>query len=116
MSSIEVHSGSSGIRSLRSLFGVLSSDLAIDLGMANTLVNARGKGIVVNESSLVAINKNTSEVEAVGKYAKEMLGRTPGDIVAFARFFGRKKPVESLPRAVSLSEDQLQSLRSAGRS
>ena len=59
-----------------------SSDLAIDLGTANTLVYARGKGIVVNEPSIVAINKNTGEVEAVGKEAKEMLGRTPGNIVA----------------------------------
>jgi rod shape-determining protein MreB len=65
-----------------SLFSVFSSDLAIDLGTANTLVYARGKGIVVNEPSIVAINKNTGEVEAVGKEAKEMLGRTPGNIVA----------------------------------
>ncbi len=61
---------------------MFSSDLAIDLGTANTLVYARGKGIVVNEPSIVAINKNTAEVEAVGKEAKEMLGRTPGNIVA----------------------------------
>ncbi|MDX2181640.1 MAG: rod shape-determining protein, partial [Bryobacteraceae bacterium] len=66
----------------RSLFSVFSSDLAIDLGTANTLVLARGKGIVVNEPSIVAINKNTGEVEAVGKEAKDMLGRTPGNIVA----------------------------------
>jgi rod shape-determining protein MreB len=61
---------------------MFSSDLAIDLGTANTLVFAAGKGIVVNEPSIVAINKNTGEVEAVGKEAKEMLGRTPGNIVA----------------------------------
>src|ERR1700737_3488831 len=67
---------------VRSLFSIFSSDLAIDLGTANTLVYARGKGIVVNEPSIVAINKNTGEVEAVGKEAKEMLGRTPGNIVA----------------------------------
>ena len=67
---------------LRSLFSVFSSDLAIDLGTANTLVFAKGKGIVVNEPSIVAINKNTGEVEAVGKEAKEMLGRTPGNIAA----------------------------------
>src|SRR5437868_14836595 len=67
---------------LRSLFSLFSSDLAIDLGTANTLVYAKGKGIVVNEQSIVAINKNTGEVEAVGKEAKEMLGRTPGNIVA----------------------------------
>src|SRR5213592_559561 len=67
---------------LRSLFSLFSSDLAIDLGTANTLVYAKGKGIVVNEPSIIAVNKNTNEVEAVGKEAKEMLGRTPGNIVA----------------------------------
>jgi rod shape-determining protein MreB len=67
---------------LRSVFSLFSSDLAIDLGTANTLVFAKGKGIVVNEPSIVAINKTTGEVEAVGKEAKEMLGRTPGNIVA----------------------------------
>ena len=68
--------------SIRSLFSLFSSDLAIDLGTANTLVFARGKGIVVNEPSIVAINKNNGEVEAVGKEAKDMVGRTPGNIVA----------------------------------
>lgn len=67
---------------LRSVFSLFSSDLAIDLGTANTLVFAKGKGVVVNEPSIVAINKNTGEVEAVGKEAKDMLGRTPGNIVA----------------------------------
>jgi rod shape-determining protein MreB len=67
---------------LRSLFSLFSSDLAIDLGTANTLVFAKGKGIVVNEPSIVAINKTTGDIEAVGKEAKEMLGRTPGNIVA----------------------------------
>ena len=56
---------------------MFSSDLAIDLGTANTLVYAKGRGIVVNEPSIVAINKNNGDVEAVGKEAKEMLGRTP---------------------------------------
>ena len=67
---------------MHSFFSLFSSDLAIDLGTANTLVFARGKGIVVNEPSIVAINKITNEVQAVGKEAKEMLGRTPGNIVA----------------------------------
>ena len=67
------------IRSLSSLF---SSDLAIDLGTANTCVYARGKGIVLNEPSIVAINKVSGQVEAFGSEAKEMLGRTPGDIIA----------------------------------
>ena len=68
-----------GLQSILSLF---SSDLAIDLGTANTLVYARGKGIVVNEPSIVAINKNRGEVVAVGREAKDMLGRTPGNVVA----------------------------------
>src|SRR5256885_8798569 len=70
------------IHNLRSLFSMFSSDLAIDLGTANTLVYAKGKGIVVNEPSIIAVNKNTNEVEAVGKEAKEILGRTPGNILA----------------------------------
>jgi rod shape-determining protein MreB len=60
----------------------LSNDLAIDLGTANTCVFARGKGIVTSEPSIVAINKLTSRIEAVGNEAKEMLGRTPGNIMA----------------------------------
>ena len=64
------------------MLSLFSSDLAIDLGTANTCVYARGKGIVVNEPSIVAINKVNGRVEAVGKDAKEMLGRTPGNIVA----------------------------------
>jgi rod shape-determining protein MreB len=66
----------------RSVFSLISSDLAIDLGTANTLVFAKGKGIVVNEPSIVAINKNNGEIEAVGREAKDMVGRTPGNIVA----------------------------------
>ncbi len=66
----------------RSLFSLFSRDLAIDLGTANTLVFVAGHGIVVNEPSIVAINKTNGEVEAVGKEAKEMIGRTPGNIVA----------------------------------
>ncbi len=68
--------------SVRSLLALFSSDLAIDLGTANTCVYARGKGIVVNEPSIVAINKANGHVEAVGREAKEMLGRTPGNIIA----------------------------------
>ena len=63
---------------LRSVFSLFSSDLAIDLGTANTLVYAKGKGIVVNEPSIVAINKNSGEVVAVGKEAKDMLGPHAG--------------------------------------
>jgi rod shape-determining protein MreB len=63
-------------------FSLFSKDLAIDLGTANTLVYAKGRGVVVSEPSIVAINKVTNQVEAVGREAKEMLGRTPGRIVA----------------------------------
>src|SRR5262249_21750188 len=70
------------IMRMRNLFNPFSSDLAIDLGTANTLVFAKGRGIVVSEPSIVAINKVTNKVEAVGKEAKEMLGRTPGNIIA----------------------------------
>ena len=59
-----------------------SSDLAIDLGTANTLVFAESRGVVIDEPSIVAINKLTNSVEAVGTDAKEMLGRTPTNIVA----------------------------------
>jgi len=67
-----------------SLFGFLSADMAIDLGTANTLVYVRGKGIVLNEPSVVAIteHKGKKQVLAVGNEAKQMLGRTPGDIQA----------------------------------
>jgi rod shape-determining protein MreB len=67
---------------LRSLFGFFSNDLAIDLGTANTLVYAKGRGIVVNEPSIVALDRNNKKVLAVGHEAKDMLGRTPADIVA----------------------------------
>ena len=61
-----------------SIFGWFSNDLAIDLGTANTLVYVRGRGIVSNEPSVVAIQKATGKVLAVGYEAKRMLGRTPG--------------------------------------
>ena len=67
---------------VKSLLSMFSNDLAIDLGTANTLVYAKNKGIVVREPSIVAVNKINNNVEAVGKEAKEMLGRSPGNIVA----------------------------------
>ena len=69
---------------LSSLFGFLSADMAIVLGTANTLVFVKGKGIVLNEPSVVAITeyKGKKQVLAVGNEAKQMLGRTPGDIHA----------------------------------
>jgi rod shape-determining protein MreB and related proteins len=64
------------------LFGVFSKDLGIDLGTANTLVHVQGKGVVLSEPSVVAIDKKTKQVLAVGAEAKRMVGRTPANIVA----------------------------------
>jgi rod shape-determining protein MreB and related proteins len=63
-------------------FGMFSNDMGLDLGTANTLVYVKGQGIVLCEPSVVAIQKGTSKVLAVGEEAKRMLGRTPGNIVA----------------------------------
>ncbi|HVX45427.1 MAG TPA: rod shape-determining protein [Mycobacteriales bacterium] len=65
-----------------SSFSFLGRDMAIDLGTANTLVYVRGRGIVLNEPSVVAINTTTREIVSVGSEAKRMIGRTPGNIVA----------------------------------
>jgi rod shape-determining protein MreB len=67
---------------LNSLYGMFSSDLAIDLGTANTLVYVAGKGVVLREPSVVAVHRDSKHVLAVGTEAKRMLGRTPGNIVA----------------------------------
>ena len=67
---------------LNSFFGLFSRDIGIDLGTANTLVLVRGRGIVINEPSVVAIDRRTKKVLAVGSDAKRMIGRTPSDIVA----------------------------------
>jgi rod shape-determining protein MreB len=64
------------------LLGRFSRDMGIDLGTANTLVHVRGKGILLREPSVVAIEKDTKKVLAVGEEAKRMLGRTPGNIIA----------------------------------
>lgn len=63
-----------------SFFKFLSNDIAIDLGTANTLIYVKGKGIIVNEPSIVALNRQTRKMVAIGHEAKEMLGRTPSDI------------------------------------
>jgi rod shape-determining protein MreB len=63
-------------------WNLFSNDLAIDLGTANTLVNVRGEGIILREPSVVALNSQTNEVQAVGMEAKQMLGRAPGTIIA----------------------------------
>ena len=75
-----------GVREARmfldQVMGVFANDVAIDLGTANTLVYLRGKGIVLNEPSVVAVDRTTNKVIAVGKEAKSMLGRTPDEIHA----------------------------------
>ena len=67
---------------LNAVLGLFSQDISVDLGTANTLVLVRGQGIVINEPSYVAIEKKTKKVLAVGDEAKEMVGRTPANIVA----------------------------------
>jgi rod shape-determining protein MreB len=70
------------INPLNWLMGLFSLDIGIDLGTANTLVNVRGKGIVINEPSWVAIDKRTRKPLAIGAKAKEMVGRTPANVIA----------------------------------
>jgi rod shape-determining protein MreB len=67
---------------LNALLGLFSLDIAIDLGTANTFVSVRGRGILINEPSYVAIEKKTKKIIAIGSEAKEMVGRTPASIVA----------------------------------
>ena len=67
---------------LNKIFGHFAKDIGVDLGTVNTLVYVQGRGIVINEPSLVAINKKTSQVLAIGREAKKMVGRTPSHIVA----------------------------------
>jgi len=68
------------LNNLRPLLSLFSADLAIDLGTVNTRIYSRDRGVVVNEPSTVALDDRTGEVQAVGKEAKEMLGRTPAHI------------------------------------
>ncbi len=65
-----------------SLFDSFSADIGVDLGTCNTLIYVRGKGIVINEPSVVAVDRGTKKVVAVGSEAKRMLWKTPGDIIA----------------------------------
>src|SRR2546423_3422247 len=67
---------------LRSIVGRFSRDMGIDLGTANTLVHVRGRGILLREPSVIAIEKESRKILAVGEEAKRMLGRTPGNIIA----------------------------------
>jgi rod shape-determining protein MreB len=70
------------INPLNWLLGLFSLDIGIDLGTANTLVNVRGKGIIINEPSWVAVDKRTKKPLAIGLQAKEMVGRTPTNVIA----------------------------------
>src|SRR5258707_13042172 len=82
------HSASSADSSLEgsflmgNLLAFLGRDMAVDLGTANTLVYVRGRGIALNEPSVVALNTDTGKIVAVGGQAKRMIRRTPGNIVA----------------------------------
>ena len=67
---------------LNALLGLFSKDMGIDLGTATVLVLVQGQGIVIQEPSVVAIEKKTKKVLAIGAEAKEMIGRTPASIVA----------------------------------
>ncbi|PIV43325.1 MAG: rod shape-determining protein, partial [Candidatus Nealsonbacteria bacterium CG02_land_8_20_14_3_00_40_11] len=67
---------------LNKLLSFISEDIAIDLGTANSRVYVRGHGIIITEPSVVAVNKKTGQILAIGEEAKKMVGRTPGYIVA----------------------------------
>ena len=67
---------------LNCLFSLFSLDIGIDLGTANTLVSVRGRGIVINEPSWVAIEKRSRKSLAIGAEARQMVGRTPANIIA----------------------------------
>ncbi|MBC2712418.1 MAG: rod shape-determining protein [Desulfosarcina sp.] len=99
-----------------SILGIFSSDLAIDLGTANTLVYVKGKGIVLSEPSVVAVrtdNRTKNRVLAVGMEAKNMLGRTPGNIVAI---FVRPRIIIAVPSGITQVEKRAvrESAESAG--
>lgn len=75
-------------RNIERIYKLMSNDIGIDLGTANTLVYMRGQGIVINEPSVVAVNNKTGQVVAVGMHAKAMLGRTPAHITAIRPLVG----------------------------
>lgn len=79
---VKIEFQTQGVFMIAKLFGILSHDVGIDLGTANTLVYVRSRGIVLNEPSVVAINQKTKQVLAIGEEARQMVGRTPSHIVA----------------------------------
>ena len=70
------------LKGIGAMFGLFTKDIGIDLGTANTLVFRKGKGIIMREPSVVAVDTRTDTVRYVGQEAKEVIGRTPGSIVA----------------------------------
>jgi len=80
---------------------ILSNDIGIDLGTTNTIVYLRGRGIVINEPTVVAINQKTGQVVAVGQQAKDMVGRTPGHVIAI------KPLVEGVISDFEITEEML---------
>ena len=85
------------------MFG-LNTELGIDLGTANVLIYIKGKGVVLEEPSVVAYSRDTSRIKAIGEEARQMLGRTPGNIVA-ARPHGLCCPAASRRRDLGLLRD-----------
>ena len=85
---------------LASILGVFSRDIGIDLGTATTLVSVRGQGIVIHEPSVVAVDKNTRRPLAIGAEAREMIGRTPANIIAV-------RPCETVSSRISTSPKML---------
>jgi hypothetical protein len=86
------------LENLRPLASLFSEDLAIDLGTVNTRVYARGRGIVVNESSAVALDDSTGEVQAVGKEAKEIAASPPCRRTKAGKLFRTERGVVVCPR------------------
>jgi hypothetical protein len=98
------------------LHGLFSNDLAIDLGTANTLIYVKGKGIVSCEPSVVAVQRDArggNKVLAVGREAKEMLGRTPGTSARCARCATASSPTSRSPRRCSATSSRART--TAGR-
>ena len=106
---------------LQSVFGVISNDIAIDLGTANTLIYMKGKGIVLNEPSVVALRNvgGRKVVHAVGIEAKQMLGRTPGHMEAIRPMRDGVIADQALhpqgPQPQGLREPQGDRVRAVGR-
>ena len=92
-----------GLRTYFNGFG--GRDMAVDLGTANTLVYVRGRGIVLSEPSVVAIDERSGEVHAVGVEAKRMLGRTPGTISASSFSAIHKTPAITVSRVFNDGPD-----------